>query len=72
MILREWLLCFDCGYLNCEIWVDGEDELAYKGTICDIPWTLTEMKFNNDLYGVSYYYDNSKDWDNEIFIFNLK
>ena len=73
MTLREWLLNFDCGYLHCEVWIDGEEEVAYEGTVFDIPWSFTEMEFNDrEPYGVTYFYDRSKQYNGETLIFSLK
>ena len=47
MKLRKWLEKINCYKLGCRIWIDGEDEPAFEGSIYDIPWSFAEMKLDD-------------------------
>lgn len=51
MKLREWLSQLNGYKIGCRIWIDGEDQPAYEGSLYEIPWVLTEMELDDEMCG---------------------
>ena len=56
MKLRKWLEQLNCYQLGCRIWIDGEEEPAFEGSVYDIPWIYTEMELDDRVDGTSILY----------------